>query len=151
MKNQFSSKVRIILFFTVPVFMLFSCRKNLTNEIDIKSLNWNLISISHNGSVKTENKDYFRENAYVLVFYTDTTFGFNTSVNFAGGSYISSGIGDIIISSFEEITKVGTTNDKEKELTEKLLEAMPLVERYDVLGKRLYLYTSEGEIKFKME
>ena len=151
MKNRFRRNIRNGLFFLISIILLLGCNKDITDELDIKSERWKLESISDNGTVKTENKDYFRENAYVLILYTDSTFQLNTSVNVAGGNYNIPKLGDITISYYGEYTKVGTSDEKEIALTEKLLNVMPNVERYKVLGNTLYFYTLSGEIKFKKD
>jgi hypothetical protein len=129
-----------------------SCNTESELDLDIISEKWNLISIENNGSViEKENKDYFRDNAYVLIFDTDSTFSLNTSANYAGGKYIISDLSKISIFSYHEFTEVATLDENEQLLTDKLIQEIPKVYEYKIQNEKLTLITDNGNITFKVQ
>lgn len=129
-----------------------SCDKESEFDLDILDEEWILVSVENDGSViEKENKDYFRDNAYVLFFDSDTTFSLNTGVNYAGGKYRISELQKMTISSYHEFTEVATTDEHEQQLTDKLILILPEVYGYEILNEKLTLNANNGKIIFKVQ
>ena len=129
-----------------------ACDKQNQLDLDIVSEQWDLISIEDNGNlILKENKDYFRDNAYVLIFDTDSTFSLNSGVNHAGGTYKISDSSKMTIFSYQEFTEVATSDEHEQKLTDKLIQELPKVYEYKIQNDRLTLITDSGTILFKVQ
>jgi len=127
-----------------------ACDKESELDLDLGSEQWDLISMEDNEEIIVkENKDYFRDNAYVLTFDSDSTFTLNTSVNYAGGKYIITDYSKMMIFSYHEFTEVATTDENEQKLTNKLLQELPKVYEYKIQKDKLTLITDNGNILFK--
>ena len=129
-----------------------SCNKENDLDLEIKSEQWNLISINENDVLTVkEPKDYFRDNAFILIFETDSTFSLNTGVNYAGGKYMISSLNEMTIFSYHEFTEVATTDKNEQELTDKLIQQLPKVTGYTIENDKLSLITDDGNVLFKIK
>jgi hypothetical protein len=85
--------------------LIMGCKKDVTDSTDIRTLDWTLKAVTTNvARYKPKNVDYSRENAYNLIFETDSTFSLNTSVNYAGGNFTIPKNGEVSIYFYEEAT-----------------------------------------------
>ena len=143
----------LLLFILFPLMTgMSSCKKDKTLDIDITKFSWTLKEVrTIDKTLKPEKKEYFREEAFILKFDTDTTFILNTSVNFAGGKYLITQKGKITIVVYGESTQVGAVDINEKELNENLLTVFSYVDEYKVAGKTLTFKGEKGEVEFKRE
>lgn len=150
-QNYISKQMTIILFIFFPLLAgMSSCKKDKTLEVDITKFEWVLQEINTwSETYKPEKKEYFRENAFVLNFDTDTTFSLNTSVNYAGGKYKMETKGKILIVAYGESSSVGVADTKEQELNQNLINVFKEVTEYKVVGKTLVFKGRKGEIEFK--
>ncbi|MBI4649061.1 MAG: hypothetical protein HY738_21345 [Bacteroidia bacterium] len=143
---------QIALSLIITLIALVSCRKDLTDTINITEFKWMLKSINiDNEILKPENKDYLRDDAYNLIFESDTNFIFNTSVNIAGGTFNITEKGKISIFLYEEFTEVGTNDNEEKKLNENLILIFSTVTNYKVLGNTLSFKGENSEVKLKKQ
>ena len=104
-----------ILYLTFALTLFVGCKKqDNTDTVDITAFKWKMQNIKVNG-FKTkikDNVDFLNGNPYSLIFYNDSVFQLNTSVNHAIGNYKIYEKGEIVISDYFETTLVYTTDDK---------------------------------------
>ena len=144
--------ITLTLFLMSLITGMSSCKKDQTLDLDITKFTWKLKEVRTSGNTfKAEEKEYFRETAFVLIFNTDSIFSLNTSVNFAGGKYEIATKGEIKIYSYRESTKVGTLDTKDLELNTNLLIVFKGVTEYEVIGETLIFKGDKGEVEFKKE
>ena len=142
----------IMLYFIIIPLLAVGCKKDVTDTIDITAWKWELKAVTTGSDTyKPKNKDYLRNDAYILTFEADSTFTLSTSVNYAGGNYTIPKNGEISIYLYEETTEVATSDNDEKKLNENLLTVFSEVTTYQVLGKTLIFKGSKGEVEFKKE
>ena len=149
--KQFNSYILLILIFP---FMAFSCDKNEKNEeqnLIITNYQWKLNMIEAEGKQLTPKKnEYFREDAYILVFANDSTSTLNTSVNYAKGSYsIDIDTKTIVISNYHESTEVAAVDINEQNLNNLLINSMNNVNSFEQINTDLILKGDFGDIKFE--
>lgn len=151
LQNYNSKRMTVILLTLLSLLMsMSSCKKDKTFDIDITRFEWVLQEVDiGNEAFKYEKKKYFRENAFVLKFDTDTTFTLNTSVNYAGGKYKIETKGQVLIVSYSENTQVGAVDTKELELNQNLINTFKEVTEYKVIGKTLMFKSTAGQVEFK--
>ena len=143
----------IIFFLTLPLLAV-GCKKDITEKIDITEYEWELqhVDANNGGKLSVQNKDYLRDDAYVLNFNTDSTFSLYTSVNVAKGNYEIPQQGDISVHSYTAITEVGTTDEDVKKLNKNLIRVFNAVTSYEVFGglnKTLVFDGPKGKVKFE--
>lgn len=128
---------------------MISCNEKAADQTNITFWKWQLEAvITEDEIIKPGNKEYFREDAFILYFENDSVFSLNTSVNFAGGRYTLGNNGGIIIHSFHEFTEVGTANDNERYLNKQLMKAFGKVTSYQLKRNSLIFSGTEEAVKF---
>ena len=138
-------KNQIVLCLIIVLTSTISCKKDLTDSINITESNWQLKSIVTNGKkYKASKEDPSQENAYLLIFNNDSIFSLNLSVNYAKGNYNIFSNGAIIINSYQASTKICCENDFDN----KLIETFSTVTSYKVINNTLTFKGEKGEIKF---
>lgn len=140
------------VFLMIAATLLFaSCNKNdevVKSEQDpipssIITLKWVLSSIR---CVKINTPQInISTNDYILVFTSDTSFKFNTSVNEAGGSYKRINDQTIYISSYQE---KATDNPATKQIDKLLLEEFRDSMTVECDKNKLVLYNQTSEFVF---
>ncbi|MBR5921796.1 MAG: hypothetical protein IKZ56_11630 [Bacteroidales bacterium] len=75
------------LVFSIIAGLLFvGCQSE--EVVDITQHTWKVNKIAtHNHTYTVKNKDYLRDDAYMLIFLNDSMFQLNTSINLAYGKY----------------------------------------------------------------
>ncbi len=147
-----SIKKQLALLLVIIPMITISCKKDVTDTTDITVWEWKVKSVTTNGKTfKPKNKDYLRNDAYVLMFENDTTFKLNTSVNMARGNNLIIEKGKVSISTYEEFTEVATADNEEIKLNKNLLTVFNEVTTYKVLGNILIFKGTKGEVKLKKE
>ncbi len=138
-------RITLLFSFILICAILINCNKDKTDTIDITKHKWKIESITTNNTTyKTPDKVRLKH-AYLLVFESDSSFSLNTSVNTGSGSYDLISYGSLEIKYYSELTEVGGQN----EFDYKLLDVMPSVVSYQVIGNNLILKGEEGEIVLK--
>ena len=141
-------QIGIIIIAIFPL-ITFSCKEKEIYNIDITEFQWKLVAINFDGKELTASKDeYFREDAFLLVFTSDSTFSLNTSVNYAQGKYSIDQNGIISISNYHEFTEVAVVDTNEKELNSCLIKSINMVEEYMTTENSLILEGECLDIKF---
>lgn len=134
----------------IGLISLSSCKKDTTSDTDITAFSWKLISVSSNaGAFEPENRDYHREDAFILSFENDSMFTLNTSVNHAGGKYFIPEKGEINVVIYHEFTEVYPTDADEISLNENLITVFGEVSSYTIKGRTLTFKGAKGEVVFK--
>ncbi|MDY0142035.1 MAG: META domain-containing protein [Bacteroidales bacterium] len=131
----------VLLILLFPAIVSSSCKKDLTNEVDITQSLWIVKSI------KTDKEQLKPDHEYILEFLNDSLFNLNLSVNSGGGKYKLVSKGNILIDTFDPYTEICCENDFDNSL----LYLLPKVIEYEVLRNILIFKSSEGEIEFKKE
>ena len=109
---------------------------------------WNLEFVSKGTETNmVKNDKYHNDQAYKLLFFNDTVFQLNTSINTANGKYIISSGGKIMIYYYHELSEMGGHN----KVDSALLQYLPTVTSYKIKNKRLYFHGDNCKIVFKME
>ena len=74
------------MFSILAVFLFAGCQSE--EVVDITLHTWKVKNITaHNHIYTVNNKDYLRDDAYILIFLNDSMFQLNTSINLAYGKY----------------------------------------------------------------
>lgn len=94
------------LIFSILVVILFAgCQSE--EVVDITQHTWKMDKImDHNHIYTVKNKDYLRDDAYMLIFLNDSIFQLNTSINLAYGNYEIPAKNSIIMD-YSVVTEVG--------------------------------------------
>ena len=134
--NQIGIKT---LFFVFAIAILSNCKKN--EDMDFLLQNeWKVKSIYTGKKTLNAPSKNFREEAYILKFINDTFFDLHTSVNYAGGGYIITSVGNISIN-YDIFTEVCCENDFDKQMT----NVMNSVNGYYCKGNKLTFLTDKNE------
>lgn len=137
----------------IPViFLTVNCSHELPVNFSVTDYHWQLLKVETGTGeeLKPEDKDYLRDDAYVLVFESDSTFRLNTSVNVARGKCIVMEEDDKIeIVTYQEITEIATADLEDMKLNNGLIKVIRQVEEYEKDGDHLVLEGMEGKAKFK--
>lgn len=133
------------LIFCSLTLSLVSCKKDVTNTVDITQLDWKVKTITIDDQIYRCPNDTRGFNAYVLIFVDGSSFYLNTSVNYGAGSFDFTPNSSLISVSYTETSEVGGQNDFDN----KLLDIMSSVTSFQVLGNSLILQGDKGEVKFR--
>lgn len=133
------------------VILLLGCnKKNLTNEIDITQIKWELKSLVIDGEEeKTPSRDNFgkkisNDNPYLLVFENEERYAFNLGINDGGGEYKLPCAGIIEVETFSA-TKLCCDSEFDKKLKNMFRSS----NSYTVLRNRLIFQSATGTLEFK--
>jgi len=131
------SKIAFVL--TIFVFFTTSCKKDVTDEIDITEYSWVLEYI------KIDSDKTKPDNKYTLSFNNDSIFTLNLSINTGGGKYEIKSKGNISVFNYEPLSELCCENDFDKDL----LQSFPKVNKYEVLKNDLIFTGEDIKIVFK--
>lgn len=145
-QNYISKQMTVILLTLFPLLTgMSSCKKDKTLELDITKSQWELILITQNGVEHKKPKEEFQNpDAYILSFESDSTFWLNFSVNTGYGKYGISSNGNIVIDSYDNITRAAMSD-----FDKKLLSEFRIMTSYTVKGKTLTFKGNNSEVEFK--
>ena len=130
---------QLVILFILLLFSLNSCKKNEDADFLLQN-EWKIKSIFTNKETLKPQKKTHREEAYILKFNNDTFFDLHTSVNYAGGGYIITSVGNISIN-YDIFTEVCCENDFDKQMT----NVMNSVNGYYCKGNKLTFLTDKNE------
>ena len=146
-KNKMLKKTKFIIII-VPLLILTFIACHEEDSTDIVQLSWQVKYICvENQNFKVKNKDYVNKEAYILIFKDDSVFQLNTSVNLAVGEFKIPTKNCINILKYQEITEIGGQSIIDK----KLLQYIPTIYSYKILGDNLVLQGNNCEIKLKKQ
>lgn len=142
----FRTQMALLLFIIFPLITgMSSCQKDKTLDIDVTKFEWELISITQNDVEHKKPKEEFQNpDAYILRFESDSTFWLNFSINTGYGKYRISTNGNIVIDTFDNITRAAMSD-----FDKKLLSEFRIVTSYTVKGKTLTFKGNNSEVEFK--
>ncbi len=136
----------IIIIVSLLILTFIACHKE--ESTDIVQFSWQVKYICvENQNSKVKNKDYVNKEAYMLIFKNDSVFQLNTSVNLAVGKFKMPSENCINIFEYQEITEIGGQSIIDK----KLLQYIPTICSYKILGDNLILQGNKCEIKLKKQ
>ena len=146
-KNKMLTNTKFnIIIVPLLILTLIACHKE--DSTDIVQFSWQIKYIcTENQNFKVKNKDYVNKEAYILIFKNDSVFQLNTSVNLAIGKFKMPSKNCINILGYQEITEIGGQSSVDK----KLLQYIPTICSYKILGENLVLQGNNCEIKLKRQ
>ena len=149
--------IKYVLAVVILPFLAMSCQEEeatneeITTEVDITKWKWELKRVNAvNKTLAPQKNDYFRDNAFLLEFISDSTFQLSTSANLAGGYYNIIQNGDITISNYQRWTEVAEPKD-ERELNDSLISVFNRATSYEVINNTLTFEGEVGEVVFEKE
>jgi len=134
----------------LALFGMVSCH---TEELDfntVRDQKWLLKCINDGSNLNVKNKDYHREDAFILEINGDSFYSLNSDANYAGGSFEVPENGKIEIGSYGEFSEAASSDEHAREVVSKLTETLPLVTEYKIMGNHLYFKGPDLKIKFEM-
>jgi heat shock protein HslJ len=142
------STALILVFFSL---FILGCRKDNTESTNITNNDWEIKSITLNSDkdrVPKKNSvgNKYQETSFKLDFENDTTLNFYLSINQYRSSFSIPIPGQINIGE-----SGGTKACCNTDFDTKLLTILQTVDSYEILGKKLILKGTSGEIELKMK
>ena len=138
------------IFFSLLVIVFVSCKDDDPNMVitDIRNHSWKLTQVNVVGLDTIIATSSNNISSYVLTFNFDTSFGFNTSVNVAGGTYDIDNNRYLKIFRYSEFSEACCSNEFDK----KLLSVFPTASSYVVEGNNiLKIEVDKGVCTFKRQ